>query len=291
MAIGRDDIELLIRLRISGLIPRHCAVMEIGAQQLASTVLKVTDRVARLGQLFGIDRAPPLGAPRPIQIAHGRLEHLDADAPMARDFWLWLGFDYAAIDIDGSPGSISLDLNYDDAPTEAIGRYDLVTNFGTTEHVANQLNAFKVIHELTVLDGIMVHHLPAQGMFNHGLINYNFKLFWMLARSNGYKFVDAQFLGADIRYPLPKDIVDFLGLNRSTAAESAHDFNGADAGIQVALQKCFDIPFVPPIDVPTGARTDIESLKRRYWTVFEPDVFETLRAGANHTNGSRRRVP
>jgi hypothetical protein len=43
--------------------------------------------------------------------------------------------------IDGRPGSIPLDLNYDPAPNESLGKYQLVTNFGTIEHVANQLNA------------------------------------------------------------------------------------------------------------------------------------------------------
>jgi hypothetical protein len=112
----------------------------------------------------------------------------------------------------------------------------------------------------------------------------------LLGRNNGYKFLETKFIRADIRYPPPKDIVDFLSLNSSTAAASASGFTGADAGIQVVLQKCFDIPFAPPIDVPTGARTDIEALKRRHWTVFEPDAFETLRAGAGHSNLTRRRL-
>ena len=42
------------------------------------------------------------------------------------------------------------------------------------------------------------------------------------------------------------------------------------------MQKAFNIAYVPPIDVPTGTQTGIESLKRRYWTVFEPDAFEHL---------------
>jgi hypothetical protein len=113
----------------------------------------------------------------------------------------------------------------------------------------------------------------------------------LLERNYGYKFLEAKFIGADIRYPPPKDIVDVLALNGSTAAESARGFTGTDAGIQVALQKCFDMPFVPPIDVPTGARTDIEALKRGYCTVFEPDAFETLRAGAGHFNLTHRRLP
>jgi hypothetical protein len=45
-----------------------------------------------------------------------------------REFWKWLGFDYAAIDIDGSLGSTPLDLNYYPAPNESLGKYQLVTN-------------------------------------------------------------------------------------------------------------------------------------------------------------------
>jgi hypothetical protein len=46
----------------------------------------------------------------------------------------------------------------------------------------------------------------------------------------------------------------------------------------IVMEKAFDIDFVPPIDVPTGTRTTIEALKRRYWTVFDPDAFNRLRA-------------
>src|SRR4051812_37254305 len=210
MGIGSDAIELLIRLRTSRLLPRRCSVMEIGAQQLANSFLESTDSLVRLGQLFGIDRILSFSEPQPSRVAHGDLEHLDSDAPRARDFWHWLGFEYASIDIDGSPGSIALDLNYDEAPAETLGQYDLVTNFGTTEHIANQLNAFKVIHELTAPGGLMLHHLPAQGMFNHGLLNYNPKFFWMLMRSNGYKFVYADFNPSQESYELPRNIVDFV---------------------------------------------------------------------------------
>ena len=42
------------------------------------------------------------------------------------------------------------------------------------------------------------------------------------------------------------------------------------------MQKRYDIPFVPPIDVATGTETSNLALKQRYWTVFEPGVFERL---------------
>jgi hypothetical protein len=273
VGVGCEFIEILIGLRTSGYINPRGAVMEIGAQQLANSFLGASDRLTHLGKVFGIDKPPQLPPPRSSYVIH---EPLESTAPFSRAFWHWLGFDYAAIDIDGSPGSIPLDLNYDSVPAEAAAKYDIVTNFGTTEHVANQLNAFKLIHELARPGGIMVHALPAQGMLNHGLFNYNLKFFWMLSRSNGYTFIQAHFSQSGETHSFPKDLADFLYTYDPIAAESPPDINVVDTGLLVVMEKSFDIPFVPPIDVATGTRTNIDSLKRRYWTVFDPDAFDRL---------------
>jgi hypothetical protein len=195
-----------------------------------------------------------------------------AGAPLARAFWTWLGLDYASIDIDGSPGSIPLDLNYDEVPTEFIGKYDVVTNFGTTEHVANQLQSFKIIHDLAAAGALMLHVLPAGGMLNHGLVSYNPKFFWMLGRSNGYKIAFMS-MGWSARDPgLPKDLQDFLALYDRDAASQFADFRMPESSLVVALQKVFDTPFVAPLDVPTGTTTEHASLRERYWSVLKADV-------------------
>ena len=277
MGIGSDTIDQLIWLRTKNLLQERTAVVEIGAQQLNNSFLSAPDKIKQLGTLFGINRPLSLPPPKPTHIVHGQLEHLDVAAPWARDFWNWLGFEYAAIDIDGSPGSIPLDLNVDSVPPEARSKYQLVTNFGTTEHVANQVNAFKIIHELTALDGLMIHAVPAQGFFNHGLVNYNFKFFWMLGRSNGYRFIHANFGTATTASSLPQDILGFLQPWGANGGGKLHEeYRAFDAGIGVIMQKRYDIPFVPPIDVATGTETSNVALKQRYWTVFEPGVFERL---------------
>jgi hypothetical protein len=287
MGIGADIIEVMAELRLAGLVRRKTAIIEIGAQQLENSFLSASDQLQRLGFLFGISNPLVLPVAKPTHIAHGDLRHLDAEAPAAREFWRWLGFEYAAIDIDGSPGNIALDLNFDSIPAEAGNRYGLVTNFGTTEHVANQLNAFKVIHDLTAPNGLMYHRLPAQGMFNHGLINYNYKFFWMLARSNNYKFIFAEYAqGAP--YELPGNIVDFVFSITGSKPAGAGSLAAADSAICVVMQKTLAIPFVPPLDVPTGARTDIEALKRRYWSVFDPGELARLADQAAQTESPGR---
>jgi hypothetical protein len=216
---------------------------------------------------------------------HGQLEHLDAEAPSARPFWEWLGFNYAAIDIDESPGSIPLDLNVDSALSDIIGSFDLVTNFGTTEHVANQLNAFKIIHDLAAVGGLMLHFLPAQGMFNHGLVNYNFKFFWMLARSNGYDFVWADYDQAPLQYQLPQNIIDFIRETNEITDGRVADCRASDGLLKIVMKKLVDIPYVPPIDVPTGTQTSNGALRRRYWTVFEPHELERVITQQTSSNG------
>lgn len=276
MGIGCDAIALLIELEGGGHLSRPGAVIEIGAQQLSNTFLAARDGLRHLGERFGVAGACGLPEPVATHVVHGNLQHLNAEAPRAAEFWTWLGYEYASIDIDGSPGSIPLDLNYDRAPESAKGKYQLVTNFGTTEHVANQLNAFEVIHDLCAPGGLMIHHVPAQGMFNHGLVNYNPKFFWMLARSNGYQLVHLDFASDAAAYALPRNIIDNIVPGPGEAARRLWDYRATDCLLVVVLKKTFDMPYVAPLDVPTGTRTANKALEDRYWTVFKPDAFKDL---------------
>ena len=276
MGLSRVDLDLLIRLKQNGHIPDRTSVIEIGAQQLSNSLLENRPKVEKLGRLFGAAPPAPLSAPAMSYVIHGTEEHQPETAPLARDFWKWLGFEYASIDIDGSPYSIPVDLNYDDVPQDARGKYHLVTNFGTTEHVANQLNAFKVIHDLTAVGGIMLHNLPSQGMLNHGLVNYNPKFFWMLARSNGYKWLYFDYLSAAVYYELPENIVDLVAPFNSDIAERRRDYKVADGTLIIALQKVHDIAFVAPLDINTGSRINNAVVEERYWTVFRPGAFNRL---------------
>lgn len=281
MGICSQDLDVILRLKEQGYLAGNTSIIEVGAQQLSNSFLTATAQLEKIGKLFDADFPHPFPASLPSNIVHGVLEHLDANAFPARDFWKWIGFTYASIDIDGSPGSIPLDLNYDHTPAKARGKYQLVTNFGTTEHVANQLNAFKIIHELTAIGGLMVHNLPSQGMLNHGLINYNPKFFWMLARSNGYKwlFLDYYSSAVSSYYELPQNIVDAIAPFNPSISERKKDYKVADSGLVVVLQKTFDSPYVSPLDVPTGTKTDNKILVKRYWSVFLANAFEKFQHG------------
>jgi hypothetical protein len=271
MGMGYRDVELLLRLRKEGHFQKPGRIIEIGAQQASDRLLDASaDLSARLSETFGValDKWPLSGRSPSAASPEGHYQQ-PQDAPATRMLWEWLGFEYAAIDVDGSPRAIPVDLNYDPAPRRWKGRFALATNYGTTEHVCNQLNAFKVIHDLVAVDGIMIHNVPAQGMFCHGLVNYNMKFFWMLARSNGYKWLYGGFVqGA--RIDVHADVVDNVkGFDPTILSRRPDAY--AEGSIMVALQKTYRRAFVAPLDVPNDSKAPNKEIDRRYWTVFHPD--------------------
>jgi SAM-dependent methyltransferase len=93
---------------------------------------------------------------------------------------------YAAVDLHGTSHALAYDLN---EPLPMDEQFDIVTNFGTTEHVFNQYQAFKSIHERVKPGGYMMHSLPNQGCFDHGFFNYHPTFFYDLAQANGYTVI------------------------------------------------------------------------------------------------------
>jgi hypothetical protein len=175
-----------------------------------------------------------------------------------------------------------MDLNYDEVPAEHKGKYALVTNLGTTEHAANQLNAFKIIHDFTAPNGVMIHTLPFQGFSAHGFMSYSMQFFWMLCRSNLYRVIDVNLTFWN-RYKIPENVVQFAKENSAIFQEKDHiaqqEFQ--DVGVIVILQKPCDIDFVPPIDVANGTKTNDPVMRKRYWTVLDTEALSQYLSRGN----------
>jgi hypothetical protein len=198
----------------------------------------------------------------------------DKDAEYAKNFFEKLGYKYECIDIDGSLGAYPLDLNFDKVPMHFYNEFHLVTNAGTTEHIANQDNSFKMIHDLTKVGGYMYHNLPFQGNENHCLLNYNPKFFWMLARSNDYKWIYFNLFPSKEKHKIIKDILNNI---KNDLGVEVEDNNKArlenleliDVQVIVIFQKITDQKYVSPVDVLTGTRTKFKYLKDVYRNCFK----------------------
>ena len=158
--------------------------MGIGAIQ--ATLIK---ELRQTGNWKGIKTICELGSQIPLRRELLDLVSPDYDGSLtARDFYAGLGIaDYVAIDFNGAQGALSFDLNNDLGQTYGYGEtFDLVTNFGTSEHCFNQFAIFKNIHNLCGKGGYIAHTLPSQGWGRHCLFRYDVNFFADLAKANDY---------------------------------------------------------------------------------------------------------
>lgn len=153
------------------------------------------------------------------------------------------GIRYHAIDIAEGYGTTILDLNHEPAPPQFVGAFDLVLNFGTTEHLLNQYNAFKVIHDSTKTGGYIVHSLPCVGYSNHGYFTYTPRCMFDLAGYNEYEVLGFWFEGPGVSNDLFAPIRDYQSYFPSLAETLANHAN-TDSGRAVANLNLPDIGLV-----------------------------------------------
>lgn len=82
---------------------------------------------------------------------------------IAKDYFVSLGVDHTSIDINEKDGAIFADLSKPITDITLLNQFDVVTNYGTSEHVDNQYNCFMNIHNLLKKGGLFIHVLPKVG--------------------------------------------------------------------------------------------------------------------------------
>ena len=75
-----------------------------------------------------------------------------------------LGVDHTSIDLNGKNGALPFDLD-EPLPEEYTNRFDVVTNYGTIEHINNQYQAFKTVHDSCKVGGLMIHGFPMKNTY------------------------------------------------------------------------------------------------------------------------------
>jgi len=249
MGLSKSAIAIFHWLKNNDLLNTGDAVAELGSQQINNDIIQDKYSIDKLSELFGV---PPFSEKFGWEIHEQKylasgIPHLPGGAPFARELYEHLGLKYLCVDFDETPHSIKMDLNYDSVPKNQKGKYALVTNFGTSEHAVNQLNAFKIIHDFTANNGIMLHIVPFHGFSSHGFVGYTMHFFWMLCRSNLYKIIDVNLLFYN-KYKVPENIIQFAKEHSSIFSKKDHieENKFQDVASVIVLQKQHDIDFVPP---------------------------------------------
>jgi hypothetical protein len=209
MGLGPNVLALYHQLKVLGCFDGISDVIELGSQGVWCPDPRL------LKGLFGAFGKPP---PPEDELAP-YINSTGTGIASSRHLHEHLGFYYNCIDIDGNFGALALDLNFDQVPPEHRNRYGLTTNHGTTEHIFNQYNAFKAIHDLTKPGGLMLHGLPFTVHLEHGFFNYQPNLFEALARYNSYRTLGI-WVALDWTLssfvPWQAQLLDFLVMNGKT---------------------------------------------------------------------------
>ncbi len=185
------------------------------------------------------------------------------------------GFRYNAIDIADGYRTTILDLNHESAPQEFVDTFDLILNFGTTEHLLNQYNAFKVIHDSTKVGGYIVNSLPCVGYSDHGYFTYTPRCLFDLAGYNEYELVGFWFEGPgrnnDLYSPLRNYQSYFPVLSTALdereiteAGKTVSTLNIPDIGLLMICRKVKARPFMGALECSTSVGIVPQSVTSGY---------------------------
>jgi SAM-dependent methyltransferase len=186
VAVSWSFLDVLARY---GTIRRGGTLLDIGSSNIYDVPSEgLIEFLRRFGCVITPDAVE---FAREVEAGSGR----QADGSALNGAWLGqvlhaIGMHYDSVDIAVGYLTRVVDLNRSTLPADMFDSFDMVLNCGTTEHILNQFNAFKSIHDAARIGGLMVHQVPASGYTNHGYFCYTLRFFFDLAGYNDYELVD-----------------------------------------------------------------------------------------------------
>jgi len=181
--------------------------------------------------------------------------------------------EYNSVDVCPGLRTELLDLNFDPLPDHLRGQYDVVLNFGTTEHIFNQWNCFEVMHDALKPGGVAYHQLPASGYLDHGYYCYTPLFFREMAQANAYVIEHLSVT------PAGESKIDALGIPAETGDSVLHppgdlgDNNRIPAlNIHTILRKTRDAPFRVALEIATAHSAVNEKMAARYTAAAQPSA-------------------
>lgn len=111
---------------------------------------------------------------------------------LARELYKSLGCGhYVAIDGNGR-GSVTFDLNRKASELAGLLKrkaFDLVTDFGTGEHIFDQGQFWRTAHTFTAVGGFFIFDRPSQGYAGHCFWRTDFSTYQDIAAANAYEIL------------------------------------------------------------------------------------------------------
>jgi len=125
---------------------------------------------------------------------------------IAKKVYLSLGVEHTSIDLNGKDGALPIDLDKP-VPADLLDQFDVITNYGTIEHVNNQYQVFKNVHDVCKKNGLVIHVFPLKGHWpGHCRYYYSDLFINRLAGIANYKVVNYTILNKDV-FRTPKNMI------------------------------------------------------------------------------------
>ena len=199
MGISKIEVTFFDLALKMGVIPTGGHILELGESNLipADATPDLLSIVAPRISAARIEEA----ARRAAAAAASKSQYQKAFGP-ARALYYAI-FDpasYTALDLDQGPRRFCFDLN---CPINLQQQFDCVINNGTSEHIFDQANVFRVMHDHTRPGGAIIHWTPSLGWPDHGLYNVQ-PDFFDLAAANGYEISLIALTDANTCFPLQR---------------------------------------------------------------------------------------
>lgn len=182
------SLDRMLYLQAKGALPPGAvSLLDMGPQNVYGiTAAQIRAFVAQQGQR--VDRGK-------LESEIERLIYFSTPRPGERTTLLseitdLTNIEYNSYDICPGLRTDIVDLNFDNIPKFHRNSYDVVLNFGTTEHIFNQWNSFKIIHCATKIGGHIYFQLPMSGYLDHGYYCYTPLFFTDLIAANRYELLD-----------------------------------------------------------------------------------------------------
>ena len=234
MGMGMGAVKLTLDLWNQGIFKGMDSVMEMGAQGLHLT-LSDFEELLYIAGITGYRK----------EIFATLEKFPEGPGCSSKPLYEMLGIkNYSCIDMDKMVGAIPIDLNKPLEDKTIYGKYDIVTDYGTNEHVFNTAEAYRTLHKLCKKDGIL---MIGQVVYNgNGYYAYDSSFFEGIAAANNYKILFGSFEIAlaeptksgssnQFHVPLSRELLDALDWSKT-----------AEIGIFYAMQKQSESDFCDP---------------------------------------------
>jgi len=203
MGLGSGGVKLNLELWQRGILKDVKSVVEMGYQELALSRLHFEKLVTSAGlENYDSSNFPNLD----------NWPHKRPRCP-TQPFYQMLGIEeYFSVDLNQEHGALAIDLNTPLTDTSVYGKFDLVTDYGTNEHVFNVAEAYRTMHRLCSLNGLMVIFQQLYG--GNGYHNFDVSYFEGMAAANQYKILYSSFIvnveNDQIHIPASRELLDMF---------------------------------------------------------------------------------